>query len=335
MRLLIVTDAWHPQVNGVVTTLSNIGQEICRQGYDVSFLTPEGKTTIPMPTYPEIRIALTKASTIARQIRELRPDYIHIATEGPLGWLARSYCRKNDLDFTTSFHSRFPEYFSERLPLPGLKDRLYSLLRRFHGSAKVTLAPTRTVTERLRTLGFSNVETWTRGVDQDIFYTSGDDPFSDLHRPIYLNAGRVAVEKNIPAFLDLDLPGTKVVVGDGPQLAQLRHKYPDTVFTGYRKGKQLADSLASADVFVFPSRTDTFGLVMLEALACGTPVAAYPVEGPIDIITSAKVGALNDDLRLAVTQAINCNSEDCIAFADEFSWENAANIFMSYLHPVS
>lgn len=334
MRILIVSDAWYPQVNGVVRTLDLTGQQLTGLGYEVHMLSQEGLATFPVPTYPEIRLALARPSTIARKIEAIAPDSIHIATEGVLGWLARRYCLANSLAFTTSFHSRFPEMISKRLPIPGIEKLAYAILRRFHAPARCTLAPTKTVTQRLTTLGFENVRTWTRGVDRDQFHPVCSDRFSNLERPIMLNAGRVAVEKNLRSFLDLDLPGTKVVVGDGPQLAELRADYPDVLFTGYLFGEALCEVLAGADVFVFPSQTDTFGLVMLEALSCGTPVAAFPVEGPIDVITSDAVGALDRDLAVAIERALTCKSSACIAFAENFSWKAVATKLAAHLVPV-
>jgi len=329
----MVTDAWFPQINGVVTTLDRITRELTARGHEVLLVTHHGRRTFALPTYPEIRLALTWPSSVAEQIDGFAPDSIHIATEGTLGWIARRHCLNQGLAFTSSFHSRFPEMAAERLPLPGIEALAYRLLRRFHAPAKITLAPTPTVTRRLTSLGFSQVETWTRGVDSDSFRPAAKDEFAGMTRPISINVGRVAVEKNLGAFLDLDLPGTKVVVGDGPRLPELRQRYPDVLFTGYRTGQSLVEAISSADVFVFPSRTDTFGLVMLEALACGVPVAAFPVEGPVDVITSDKAGALNLDLKTAVEQALQCEPADCIAFAKTFSWEHCADMFEAFLAP--
>ena len=334
MRILIVTDAWSPQINGVVRTLRTTGAELEALGHTVGYMTHEGMPTFPIPTYPEIRLGLSWPSTIAKKIKAFGPDCIHIATEGTLGWIVRRYCRKWRLPFTTSFHSRFPEMIEERLPLPGLKRLAYAILRRFHAPANRTLAPTRSVTERLVSMGFQNVVTWTRGVDAGVFRPVISGRFKHLQRPVIVNAGRVAVEKNLAEFLNLDLPGTKVVVGDGPQLEALRQRYPDAVFTGYLFGDDLAGALTSADVFVFPSKTDTFGLVMLEALSCGTPVAALPVEGPIDVVTDPRVGALNVDLRKAIIHALDCKPEDCIKFAGRFTWTRAAQVLEQNLAPI-
>ena len=334
MRILIVSDAWYPQVNGVVRTLDLTGRVLKARGHDVHYLTHEGYRTVQVPTYPEVRLALVGPGTVSRAIERIDPDCLHIATEGPLGWLARAHCQKKNLSFTTSFHSRFPEYIATRLPINGIEGFAYSMLRRFHAPAAYTLAPTETVTRRLTDLGFKNVRTWTRGVDRDQFYPLDTGRFSELERPIMLNAGRVAVEKNLRRFLDLQLPGTKVVVGDGPQLEELRADFPDVVFTGYLFGEALCEAFTAADVFVFPSETDTFGLVMLEALSCGTPVAALPVEGPIDVITSPKVGKLDRDLGAAISHALGCKPADCIAFAKQFSWTEVARKLEDHLVPV-
>lgn len=333
MHILLVTDAWYPQVNGVVRTLDTITGLLRAQGHSVTLLTPEGRHTIAMPTYPEIRLALVSPRTVAQAIDTARPDCIHIATEGPLGWLARRHCLKKSLSFTTSFHSRFPEMIASRLPLPGVERLAHGVLKRFHAPAQVTLVPTPSVARRLEAQGFGHVQVWGRGVDTEQFGPLEGNQFTGLKRPIMLNAGRVAIEKNLEAFLSLDLPGTRVVVGDGPQLAGLKQRYPDVVFTGYLTGDDLARALSAADVFVFPSRTDTFGLVMLEAMACGVPVAAFPVEGPVDVITSSRVGCLDEDLANAIRTALGCRREDCTAFARRHSWQRVAKAFLDALTP--
>lgn len=335
MHLLLVTDAWYPQVNGVVRTLEAVTGLISAAGHRVSLITPEGYRTVPMPTYPEIRLALVNPFALSRQIDSLHADSIHIATEGPLGWAARRHCRRNGIAFTTSFHSRFPEMISERLRVPGIEQLASRALRHFHEPASAVLVPTRTVAERLDRQGFGNVRVWTRGVDTAQFRPLASAMFDGLPRPVMLNAGRVAVEKNLDGFLSLDLPGTRVVVGDGPQLAELKARYPDVVFTGYLRGDELACALTAADVFVFPSKTDTFGLVMLEAMSCGVPVAAHPVEGPIDVVTSALVGALDDDLAVAISKALACEREECRRFAAGHSWQRVADMLLENLVPVN
>lgn len=333
MHILLVTDAWYPQVNGVVRTLDTVTRHLRGRGHTVTLLTPEGRRTVPMPTYPEIRLALVRPRTVAQLVDAARPDCIHIATEGPLGWLARHHCLKAGLAFTTSFHSRFPEMIASRLPLPGVERLAHGVLKRFHAPACTTLVPTPTVARRLKAEGFGRIAVWGRGVDTAQFRPLQSDEFAGLKRPIMLNAGRVAIEKNLEAFLSLDLPGTRVVVGDGPQLAELRSRYPGVVFTGYLGGDDLARALSAADVFVFPSKTDTFGLVMLEALACGVPVAAFPVEGPVDVITSSRVGCLDEDLATAIRTALSCRRKDCMAFARRHSWPRVAQTFADALTP--
>ena len=334
MHILLVTDAWYPQVNGVVRTLDMVTRLLRAAGHRVTLLTHEGSATFPLPTYPEIRLALTSPAAVARFIGNARPDCIHIATEGPHGWFARRHCLKQDLAFTTSFHSRFPEMIAERVSLPGISSLAHAILRRFHAPARATLVPTPTVARRLRTLGFDHLQVWPRGVETSQFRPIESSMFEGLPRPVMLNAGRIAVEKNIDAFLSLALPGPKVIVGDGPQLAELKSRYPAAVFTGYLQGDDLARALSAADVFVFPSRTDTFGLVMLEALACGVPVAAFPVEGPVDVITTSRVGCLDEDLAGAIRSALTCRREDCIDFAREHSWQRVAAKLEQALIPV-
>jgi len=324
MRILVATDAWHPQVNGVVRTLTNMAEAARAFGVEISFLTPLSFRTFAMPSYPDLRLALPYQAKIARLIAEARPDSIHIATEGPIGLLVRRYCRKNQLPFTTSFHTRFPEYISARLPIP--EAWIWTALRAFHGPSQAVMAATPALAGELRARGFRNVVLWPRGVDASQFHPRAAD--LGLPRPVFLCVGRVAVEKNLEAFLDLDLPGTKVIVGDGPARAALTRKYPQAVFLGARQGKELADAYAAADVFVFPSKTDTFGLVLLEALASGLPVAAFPVTGPRDVIGNEPVGALNDDLRMACLTAVTISPQACLAFAARHAWEASARAFV-------
>jgi len=324
MRILIATDAWHPQVNGVVRTLIMTAEAAKALGADVTFLTPQSFRTFAMPSYPDLRLALPYRAKIARLIREARPDSIHIATEGPIGLLVRRYCRKHRLPFTTSFHTRFPEYVSARLPVR--ESWIWAALRRFHRGSAAVMAATPALANELRARGFRNVVLWPRGVDPSLFFPRAAD--LGLPRPVFLCVGRVAVEKNLGAFLDLDLPGTKVIVGDGPARASLVRKYPNGVFLGAKQGEELAKIYAAADVFVFPSKTDTFGLVLLEALASGVPVAAFPVTGPRDVLGAAPVGALNDDLRLACLDALRISPQDCLEFAAGHTWEASARAFI-------
>jgi glycosyltransferase involved in cell wall biosynthesis len=325
MRILIATDAWHPQVNGVVRTLTMTAAALEAQSAQVTFLTPETFRTMAMPGYRDLRLALPWPATIARMIEQANPDYIHIATEGPIGLAVRHYCRRRKLAFTTSFHTRFPDYVSARWPIP--EDRVWSALRWFHRDSRAVMAATPALAAELRERGFGNVVLWPRGVDTTLFHPR--DRATHWTRPVFLSVGRLAVEKNLDAFLRLDLPGTKVVVGDGPEQARLQRDYPDAQFTGALHGEQLAQAYALADVFVFPSLTDTFGLVMLEALASGVPVAAFPVAGPRDVIGSSPVGVLDVDLQAACLAALDVSPDACVAFAQSQSWQNAATIFIA------
>jgi glycosyltransferase involved in cell wall biosynthesis len=294
-------------------------------GAAFDFLTPEGFWTIPLPTYRDIRVALTRPSVIARRIEAADPDHIHIATEGPIGWMARRYCVKNGVTFTTSYHTRFPEYVAARTGLPA--SLTYAALRRFHAAAALVMAPTPSIRAELTAKGFRGVRVWTRGVDHALF-RPGSPNALDLPRPIFLNVGRVAIEKNLEAFLGLDLPGSIVIVGDGPARASLARRYRHAHFLGVRQGSALADIYASADVFVFPSRTDTFGIVLIEALASGLPVAAFPAPGPIDVIGEARAGALDEDLRAACLRALTIPRENARAHSLRFTWRESALQFL-------
>jgi glycosyltransferase involved in cell wall biosynthesis len=324
MRILVATDAWHPQLNGVVRTLAMMAEAAKPLGVDVSFLTPQPFPTFAMPSYRDLRVALPYPAKIARLIDDARPDSIHIATEGPVGLLVRRYCRRHGVPFTTSFHTRFPEYISARWPVP--ESWIWAMLRAFHGPSQAVMAATPALASELRARGFRNVVLWPRGVDANLFHPRAVD--LDLPRPVFLCVGRVAVEKNLEAFLDLDLPGSKVIVGDGPARAELSRKYPQAHFLGSRQGEALARAYAAADVFVFPSRTDTFGLVLLEALASGVPVAAFPVTGPRDVIGAAPVGVLSDDLRIACLSALQISPQACLDFAAKHTWEASASAFV-------
>ena len=324
MRILVATDAWHPQVNGVVRTLAMTAEAAKSFGVETIFLTPQSFRTFAMPSYPDLRLALPYRAKIARLIREARPDSIHIATEGPIGVLTRGYCRRRGVPFTTSFHTRFPEYVSARVPVR--ESWIWSALRAFHRGSEAVMAATPALASELRARGFRNVVLWPRGVDTGMFHPRPAD--LGLPRPVFLCVGRVAVEKNLDAFLDLDLPGTKVIVGDGPARAALSRKYPQAVFLGAKQGEELARAYAAADVFVFPSKTDTFGLVLLEALASGVPVAAFPVTGPRDVIGSAPVAALDDDLRNACLNALRISPADCLEFAARHTWQASAEAFI-------
>jgi glycosyltransferase involved in cell wall biosynthesis len=328
MRILIATDAWHPQVNGVVRTLTSLARSAKALGAEIEFLTPDGFPSVALPTYPGLRIALPNRREISARIEKAAPDAIHIATEGPIGWAARAYCRRRKLAFTTSYTTRFPEYIAVRSIIPASFS--YAVLRHFHAAAAMTMIATPSLRQELSAKGFRKLGFWGRGVDTNLF--NPEDPAElDLPRPIFMTMGRVAVEKNIEAFLALDLPGTKVVIGDGPQKALLERSYPKVRFLGEKTGRDLTAHLAAADAFVFPSRTDTFGVVQLEALACGTPVAAFPVTGPLDVIADHPVGALDEDLRSACIRALSMSRETCRNFALERSWENSARQFIGNL----
>jgi glycosyltransferase involved in cell wall biosynthesis len=328
MRILIATDAWRPQVNGVVRTLTSLARAAATLGGEIEFLTPDGFPSMELPTYPGLRIALPNRSEIARRIEAAAPEAIHIATEGPIGWWTRACCLRHGLPFTTSYTTRFPEYVSVRTGIP--QSWGYWVLRRFHAAGAMTMVATNSLREELRGRGFTRLGTWTRGVDTKLF--NPDEPAQlDLPRPIFAVVGRVAVEKNLEAFLSLDLPGTKIVIGDGPQKAELERRFPSAKFLGEKTGQDLTSHIAAADVFVFPSLTDTFGVVQLEALACGTPVAAFPVTGPLDVIADHPIGALDNDLRAACLRALTMSRETCRAFALEHSWENSARQFIGNL----
>jgi len=325
-HILVATDAWHPQVNGVVRTLTAMAEAAKGFGVEISFLTPQSFRTFAMPSYPGLRLALPYPAKIARLIEAARPDGIHVATEGPIGLLVRRYCRKHGLPFTTGFHTRFPEYVSARSSIP--ESWVWRALRRFHRPSRAVMAATPALAAELRMRGFRNVVLWSRGVDTSLFHPRAADLC--LPKPVFLSVGRVAVEKNLEAFLELDLPGTKLVVGDGPARAALERNYPKAVFLGARHGEELAEVYAAADIFVFPSKTDTFGLVLLEALASGLPVAAYPVTGPRDVIGTAPVGVLSEDLRVACLQAQQISREACVEFAAAHTWQASARVFIEH-----
>lgn len=332
MKLLLVTDAWLPQVNGVVRTYAAVISEIEALGWTVRVLSPNAYRTIACPTYGEIRLAFPSSGSFVTDVESFGPDAIHIATEGPLGWRARRYCMVRGIPFTTAFHTRFPEYVQARTGMPVSLG--YRLMRRFHAPAAATLVATQGLRRELADRGFGNLVLWSRGVDTALFRPR-DKSFLPDPRPISMYVGRVAVEKNLEAFLTLDLPGTKYVVGDGPQLGELRMRYPEVRFTGARQGEELARHFAAADVFVFPSLTDTFGLVLLEALACGVPVAAFPVRGPLDVVGSAPVGALDPDLGAAVRRALMIDPLACREHALGFSWSVCARMLLDHVAPVS
>ncbi|WP_444932101.1 glycosyltransferase family 4 protein [Microbulbifer sp. SSSA002] len=333
MKILIATDTYPKQLNGVSRVLDKTESELSARGHEVKIVSADDFTNFPWPGYKEIKIAVFPARKAARIIEQFSPDAIHIMSEGPVGWAVRGYCIRNNLRFTTSWLSRLSEYVSIRYKIP-LK-WLHGLLRRFHNAAAQTMVTTAGMTAEARTLGIARVTRWRRGVELDKFRPVETTLFQGLTRPIMLNVGRVAVEKSLEKFLSLDLAGTKVIVGDGPQLKALKRKFPEVLYLGVKEGEELTECYSAADVFVFPSLTDTFGLVNLESLACGLPVAAYPVTGPKDIIGDAPVGALDSNLQVAIEKALLLDRADCVAHARTYSWDLATEDFISNLVPVS
>ncbi len=341
-HICIVTDAWYPQVNGVVRTLDSIRKEMEKRGHTVSLITPDQFHTFPMPTYPEIRLAYAakeKNGNVSHHLERIKPDQIYIATEGPLGLAARHYCTRKHLNFTTGYHTKYPEFASAH-GVPAGQTLGYLYMHHFHDPANYVLAPSESQKDELQARKFKNARAWTRGVDTELFHigpSSALDEFKDKG-PIFLNVGRVSYEKGLPDFLNLDLPGTKVVVGDGPAMEPLKKAHPEAVFLGRKMGEELAAIYRAADVFVFPSKHDTFGNVQIEALASGVPVAAYNATGSRDVVTNPRIGALaeNDDLREACLKALELKRNGCEDICrqhvlDHFTWEKAADIFESYL----
>lgn len=332
MRIALVTDAWAPQVNGVVRTLSSVTAHLRARGHEVQVIAPSDFRSLPCPTYSEIRLALAGPRQVGRRLEAFAPHAIHLATEGPLGWAARRWCLRRGRSFTTAYHTQFPDYLARRTGLPA---RLFwPPIRRFHKPSAGVMVATPTIARQLRDQGVGHLRDWSRGVDVASFQPdlAPPDLFLTLDRPIQLYVGRVAVEKNIEAFLGNRHPGSKVVVGDGPALQRLAAVFPDTCFLGRRSGKELAACYAGADVFVFPSRTDTFGLVMIEALACGTPVAAFPVPGPLDVLDE-RSGAMRESIEDAIAAALLLDRTDCIAHGRSFSWEASTDQFLTALQP--
>jgi len=330
MRVQIVTDAWTPQINGVVTSLQNTLRVLQELGHQVETITPQGFRTVPCPTYPEIRLAVRPGAAVARRIEAFDPDAIHISTEAPLGLAARRHCLRTGRPFTTAYHTQFPEYIHARCRLPvGIT---YAWMRWFHGPSSAVMVGTPDIRERLAGRGMRNLALWTRGVDTSLF-RPGPRLHHSAERPIFLYVGRVAIEKNIEAFLALDLPGTKWVVGDGPARVDLERRFPRARFFGMKTGEDLAWHYRQADAFVFPSKTDTFGLVLIEAMACGTPVAAYPVSGPIDVVRDSSAGVLSDDLAAAALAAAKLDRSAVRTYAQSFSWETATRQFIANLCP--
>lgn len=332
MKVMVVTDAWSPQVNGVVTTLRKMGEGLNNIGHEVCFVTPESFRSLPCPTYPEIRLSLLPYSGVKKEIGKFQPHALHIATEGPLGIAARRYCVKRGFPFTTAFHTRFPEYVQARTGIP--VSLTYRWLKHFHGPSRALMVPTPMVRRDLEARGFTNTAAWTHGVDT-VAFSPGERVFLEGERPIHLYVGRVAVEKSIEAFLKLDLPGSKWVVGEGPMRTELERKYPEVRFTGIKTPTELARYYRAADVFVFPSRTDAFGLVILESLACGTPVAAFPVSSPLDVIGDSGVGVLDEDLRQACVRTLDISRDKARRYAEQFGWEHSVSQFANNLAAIT
>lgn len=339
MRIAIATDAWYPQVNGVVRTLGATVAELDRRSCEVELITPQRFVTMPMPGYSEIRLAMAPRFGVRKMLAAFEPEIVHIATEGPIGWSARSWCKARGVPFTSAFHTRFPDYAAARTGIDA--ERFWPIMRRFHADSQAVLVTTDSLASELASRGIGRTMRWSRGIDRWVFRPDGEKlaAMADLPRPILLNVGRVAIEKNLEAFLDAEAAGTKVVVGDGPALEELRQRYPEAVFLGALAGEELASAYRSADCFVFPSRTDTFGLVIIEALACGLPVAAYPVSGPLDIVgpegrgadgaMPARIAALDNDLALAMAKALRLDRTAAAVFGSRFTWEHATDQFVA------
>ncbi len=336
MKIALVTDAWFPQINGVVTTWSHVCDELTAAGHDIEVIHPGLFRTFEAPKYPEIRLAIAPRRKLRRMLSQMQPDAVHLPTEGPLGLAARGWCRCHGLPFTTSYHTKFPEYLQEYFEIPA--HLTYRFMRWFHGPAERTLVPTPSMRNELIANGFDGekVVAWTRGVNHAMFhpYADGPDPYPDLPRPIFVYCGRVAPEKNIGAFLSMELPGSMVVIGDGPARAEIERQYPHVRFVGFKTGEDLARHVAGGDVFVFPSLTDTFGVVMIEAMACGLPVAAYPVTGPIDVVHEGVTGCLHDDLETAALKCLDLDRRACLADARSFTWKACADMVLDILAPI-
>jgi glycosyltransferase involved in cell wall biosynthesis len=333
MKILIATDAYYPQVNGVVRTLHETGEILKSQGHTIEYLTPQLFLTFPMPKYNEIRLSVNVWPRVGNLIKQINPNAIHIATEGPIGTMARRYCIKNNLKFTTSFHTRFDKYLKLYFPIIPTKWS-EKFLANFHNKAERILVTTETMRKELIDIGIDNnkMVTWTRGGNHGAFKNPNK---TDLphKRPIWIYVGRVAIEKNIRAFLELELEGTKIIIGKGPDLKKLKKEFPNDHFLGEKTNGELASHFASSDVFVFPSKTDTFGIVVLESLNCGTPVAAYPVPGPLDILGGTEIDTLDEDLKVSALKALKISREDCLKFAKKYSWEETARIFFENISP--
>ncbi len=331
-RIMIVSDAWEPQVNGVVNAIRNVRRVLKQQDCKVYIISPAMFATIPCPTYPEIKLAMATRKHFKAIFKKAKPDHVHICTEGPVGMAAKLYCDKKKFRYTTSYHTKFPEYIRERIFMP--LSISYEYIRWFHKRAEKTLVPTESVAAELRERNFKNLVVWTRGANKELFQPGYKDVFKDLRHPVYLYAGRVAVEKNLDAFMNLKIDGTKVLVGDGPYLATLKENYPEAVFTGFRRGKDLAACYASADAFVFPSKTDTFGQVLIEAASCGTPCVAFNVPGPKDVLTpgiNAILAENREEMEQACGNILTFDREEVVKSVENYTWERCAEIFLENL----
>ena len=334
MRIAIATDAWHPQPNGVVRVVGTVADRLRRQGHELLVISPDRFRTMPCPTYAELRLAFLPGRLAAALLEGFEPEAIHIATEGPIGSAARAYCLARGLPFTTAYHSKFPEFINARTGLP--LSWLYAWIRRFHAPSNAVMVPSPNVRDELAARRFAGLRLWSHGVDTDVF-APAEKGYLDgrgLKRPIFMYVGRVTIDKNLPAFLDLHLPGSKVIVGSGPARESLMKRYPAVPFLVAEGDAELARYFNAPDVFVFPSLTDTFGLVMLEAVACGVPVAAFPVTGPRDVLAGSEAGCLDADLGRAALTALSISPDVCRAHALKFSWDRVVEEFLSYLAPI-
>lgn len=329
MNLLLITDAWEPQINGVVTCYHHIIRELKKAGHSVHTIHPGQFPSMACPFYKSIPLAFVTRKSFLKQVGSFEPDAVHIATEGPVGMAGRRWCKRNGYRFTSSFHTQFPRYLKSYTGIP--ESVSFAAIRWFHAASEKVLVPTPSVAEELKRQRILHTKVWTRGVHHDQFFQAQSNVFDDLPRPILIYCGRVAIEKNIEAFLKIEHPGSKVVIGNGPAFGSLKNRFPNVVWTGFKRGKDLADCYRAGDVFVFPSKTDTFGVVMLEAMACGLPVAAYPVTGPIDVIRDPKVGTLDQNLAAAIQRCLTLKKADCAAYAQTFTWKQTASLFSEQL----
>lgn len=342
MKVLIISDAWHPQVNGVVRTYEFLCKELKAMGHQIEVIGPANfSASLPMPFYPEIKLVIRPYRRLKSLINDFKPDKIHIATEGPLGWAARKYCMDNNISYTSAYHTQFPDYVAKRFAwlIPPLYNAVHAnairIVHAFHAPSSSVMVSTKSLENQLLDWGFSQkISHVSRGVDFNIFHPDAPNIFPQIKRPIALYVGRIAIEKNLEDFLNMKWEGSKILVGNGPVRAALERKYPDAIFVGKKTSRELADHYRSSDVFVFPSKTDTFGIVLIEALACGLPVAAYNVMGPMDIITDKSLGTLDDhDLSKASIEALRTAIPHICAehVKKHYSWKKAGEQFVDML----